>query len=800
MNDSGTRKTGNALVVFIFIALALVLTLSSLYSYNLFHSMAELFCIIIAASIFVIAWNTRKLSTNPYLLFIGISYLFVAFLDLIHTLSYKGMGVFEISGANLPTQIWIAGRYLQGISLLAAPFFIDRKLKAVPVFIVYSSITLTLLLLIFSGLFPDAYVTGSGLTTFKVTSEYVVSLVIAAAIVFLWRKKEYFDRPILILLTWSFISAIAVEMSFTLYTDVYGYSNLLGHLFKIASYYLIYAAIVKTNLKKPYESLTMEIEHRKKFEEELRLSNTKLIDLYNASSRLNTIGTCEYIYNNICDGAFRLFELRMAWIGLIQPGSIHVEPIASAGFDVDYLTSVRFTWGDELIGRGPAGVAIRSQSPCCMDVEHHDFLPWREGAVKRGFKEVLGLPLTVGGHCLGVLVMCSSESGFFDENRIKRCQIFANNAASICENAQLVEYMVFALARSAEVNDQATGNHINRVGKICALLAEEMGLDHSFVGSIRVQSTLHDVGKIHTPPELLRKAGHLSSEEYDLVKHHTIYGADIIGRHPWLSMARNIAVFHHERWDGSGYPYGLKQGDIPLECRIISLADQYDALRSTRPYKESLDHETACRILLEGDGRTEPSHFDPDVLAAFTRINQLINKIYAERDDTDSDVYLDGEIIITEDLKTGIAEIDEQHTQIAIFLNRLNEIQDSQNLDDGNSGMMEFIDDYVRGHFSLEEHYMILYKYPLMQSHIMAHRNFSSDFSIMKKQFYMSAFDSYSRKQVKNRLSRWIVDHIKNDDRTLADYLKTFRVVSSDSVTDPAVQTQFLKNGAEQTG
>jgi len=135
MKDSGNSEVSNFLVVFLFIVLALGLSLSSLYSYNLFHSLAELFCIIIAASVFVIAWNTRSLTPNPYLLFIGISYLFVTFIDIIHTLSYKGMGVFVSSDANMPTQLWIAGRYLQAISLLLAPYFIGRKLKVVPIFL-----------------------------------------------------------------------------------------------------------------------------------------------------------------------------------------------------------------------------------------------------------------------------------------------------------------------------------------------------------------------------------------------------------------------------------------------------------------------------------------------------------------------------------------------------------------------------------------------------------------------------------------------------------------------------------------
>jgi len=800
-----SAKVGNYLVSLLFLALAAALAFSSLYSYNLFHSLAEMFSIIVAASVFVIAWNTRKFSPNHYLLFIGISFLFVAFIDLIHTLSYKGMGIFSSTGANLPTQLWIAGRSLQAVAFLAAPYFIGRRLKTTPVLSAFFIVTAILLLSISTGAFPDAYVAGSGLTPFKKVCEYLIAVVFAAAIVFLWKKKEYFDRNTLNLLTWSMITSIAVEMSFTLYIDVYGFFNLLGHFLKITTYYLIYAAIVKTNLKKPYESLIREIDRREMLEEDLRMSNDKLIALCNASTRLNEIGTSEYIYGNICESAFRLFELRLAWIGLIQPGSIHVEPVESAGFEQDYLKTMRISWGDDLHGRGPAGVAIRRQSPCCMDVDHADFQPWRAEAVRRGFREILGVPLTVGGHCLGVLVMYSSEPGFFDESRINRCQIFANNAASICENAQLVEYMIFALARSSEVNDEATGNHINRVGQICALLAEEMGLDRSFADTLRVQSTLHDVGKIHTPAALLHKPGRLSAEEYEEIKQHTIFGADIIGRHPWLNMARNIAIFHHEHWDGSGYPYGLKQEDIPLECRIISLADQYDALRSARPYKEPFDHETVCRILLEGDERTDPAHFDPDVLAAFSRVGHRFIMLYDEYEEPGPDQYLEGEIVISEELQTGIAEIDEQHTRIVACLNGLNDVRDSQGLDDSNVAMMEFINDYVNQHFSLEEHYMTLYRYPLIRAHIKEHRNFNSDFQIMKKQLYMSSFDSHTRKQVKNRLSRWIVEHIKSEDRTLANYLKTFRVLSKDAgsdlvAADSTADGQYADTGRTGTG
>ena len=254
---------------------AVALYAISLYNYPLFHSIVELFSIIIAVGIFVIVWNTKNLSPNSYMLFIGISYLYVASMDLIHTLAYKGMGVFAGSGANLSTQLWICGRYMQSISLLVAPYFIGRKLKIIPVFILYFLASVSLLLFIYYGLFPETFIEGKGLTMFKITSEYIISLILVLAIIYLRKKRESFDKPVLNLLIWSLITTIAAEMAFTLYTDVYGFFNTLGHYFKIASFYLIYAAIVKTNISKPYETMVVEIDNRKQAEEQLKESEAK---------------------------------------------------------------------------------------------------------------------------------------------------------------------------------------------------------------------------------------------------------------------------------------------------------------------------------------------------------------------------------------------------------------------------------------------------------------------------------------------------------------------------------------------
>ncbi|MBA4417674.1 MAG: hypothetical protein C0392_07160 [Syntrophus sp. (in: bacteria)] len=244
------------------------LYLTSLYSYLLFHIVTESFSIVIAFALFMISWNTRNMAKSNYVLFLGITFLFTGLIDFAHTLAFKGMGIFRGFDANLPTQLWIIARYMQSLSLLVAPWFIDRKLNPGAVIGFYLSATLILLAAAFSGtMFPDCFIEGRGLTPFKIVSEYIICFILVLSLILLLRCRESFDPRILRLLVWSILFTILSELFFTFYISVYGLSNLIGHYFKIFSFYLIYQAIIVTGLENPYRLLFFDLQkHREELQ------------------------------------------------------------------------------------------------------------------------------------------------------------------------------------------------------------------------------------------------------------------------------------------------------------------------------------------------------------------------------------------------------------------------------------------------------------------------------------------------------------------------------------------------------
>ncbi|GAW67112.1 diguanylate cyclase [Geoanaerobacter pelophilus] len=229
----------------------------------MFHALVEIFCILVLLGSFVVAWNSRRQLDNHYFLFLAISFLSSITFELLHTLAYKGLSIFPGYDANLPTQFWIASRYVFSLSFLIAPVFIARRLNVAATLTAFTCITALLVSAVFSGNFPDCFIEGAGLTPFKVYSEYVIIAVLAAAIMLLLAKKKFFDSRVLRALIWSLSAAAAADLAFTKYVSVYGPANLLGHLFLLLSAFLVYRAIVVTGIKDPAALLFRSLELNK---------------------------------------------------------------------------------------------------------------------------------------------------------------------------------------------------------------------------------------------------------------------------------------------------------------------------------------------------------------------------------------------------------------------------------------------------------------------------------------------------------------------------------------------------------
>ncbi|MCK5237553.1 MAG: response regulator [Deltaproteobacteria bacterium] len=190
--------------------------------------------------------------------------------------------------------------------------------------------------------------------------------------------------------------------------------------------------------------------------------------------------------------------------------------------------------------------------------------------------------------------------------------------------------LVQRLTKMAEYRDSTTGTHNARLGHYSTVLAEAAGLSEEFIISISFASPMHDIGKVAIPDKILLKNGRLTEEEMDIIKSHTVTGHSILrgSTHPSIEMAANVALSHHERFDGTGYPYGIKGEEILIEGRIVSICDVYDSLRSERPYKQPYSHEQACDILMNGNERTRPEHFDQELLKTFRKVSRNFDEIY----------------------------------------------------------------------------------------------------------------------------------------------------------------------------
>jgi len=283
---------------------------------------------------------------------------------------------------------------------------------------------------------------------------------------------------------------------------------------------------------------------------------------------------------------------------------------------------------------------------------------------RNGINSILAVSLVLKNQIRGIIFFLSSHKSFFKDHHITFVRSIVGQIALSVQRAELMKEIenhsknlekmvsqrteevlktqratIFALSSLADARDSETGDHLERIRNYSVLLMQLYRLDedHPEINSRLLRdlydsSVLHDIGKVGIPDYILLKKGSLSEEEFDIMKRHPVIGYDAIrnasvdlGSDFFLNMAMDIILYHHERWDGAGYPYGLKGEDIPLSARIVSIADVYDALTSRRPYKEAFTHEKAIDIMSKEEGK-----YDPELFNLFLKNAEKFNKIRIE--------------------------------------------------------------------------------------------------------------------------------------------------------------------------
>lgn len=239
---------------------AFALAVAASRSYLLFHTLVEGFSIVIAIAVHILATRTFKHSKNAFLLYLGTAYLFVAIIDVAHTMTYYGMNVFLGYGPNTPTQLWIAGRFVEAVSLFLAAMLASRPIPRSALLGAYGMTTSILLVsIMWLKVFPVCFIEGQGLTAFKVAGEYAISILIVGAILQLRSRRDQLGRSLYRVMVASMAVNIVAELSFTLYTDVYGIMNFVGHMARLVAFYLIYRGVVIPGIDASYNAVTTEL-------------------------------------------------------------------------------------------------------------------------------------------------------------------------------------------------------------------------------------------------------------------------------------------------------------------------------------------------------------------------------------------------------------------------------------------------------------------------------------------------------------------------------------------------------------
>jgi len=349
--------------------------------------------------------------------------------------------------------------------------------------------------------------------------------------------------------------------------------------------------------------------------------------------RIKEIKTESELFTKICETFVKEIEhFKFSWIGLVEKETFRVRPVAHAGFEEKYPYSVEIRWDESKYGMGPTGMAIKEKRPFIVnDIENDPgYSPWRKEALKRGYNSSAVFPLLHEREVVGILNIYSEKKDAFQGDEVEFLKEAALDIAigirslrlekelekTVEELERTTEGIIWTIAKIVEAKDPYTSGHQRRVASLSRALAEEMNLPREQIKGVYMAATLHDIGKIYVPAEILTRPGRLTETEFGMIKTHPQYGYNMLKdvEFPWpLALA---ILQHHERLDGSGYPQGLSGEDIILEARILAVADVVEAMSSHRPYRPALGVDKALEEIETNKGKL----YDPDVVDACVKL------------------------------------------------------------------------------------------------------------------------------------------------------------------------------------
>jgi len=329
----------------------------------------------------------------------------------------------------------------------------------------------------------------------------------------------------------------------------------------------------------------------------------------------------------VLDQVIGQLRVDAATILLLDPMTRHFGFAAGRGIFEPGLRAAAVRPGDGLAGN----VALERKVVDVPDLTALDIAPnSRDSFLPRGFVSYSALPLIAKNEVLGVLETFTRERMERDEDWRDFAATLAGQAAIAIDNARMLadltrsnselwlayETTLAGWSRALDLRDNDTQGHTERVAELTVRLGRSMGMEETEIAHLRRGALLHDIGKMGIPDAILLKPGPLTQKEWEVMRRHPVYAYELLSPIPYLRPALDIPHLHHERWDGSGYPLGLKGEDIPLAARVFAVVDVWDALTSNRPYRSKVREERAREIIREGSGRD----FDPRVVEAFLRL------------------------------------------------------------------------------------------------------------------------------------------------------------------------------------